>query len=140
MHAEPFVCYRPAPESAAEFAALPYDVFDREGAADYVREHPRSFLAIDRPETGFSPDHDMYAHDVYAHAAELLHERVIRTAIRHVHEIGAALNHWQTPRPEARPETPRGEPSETRPSSGRSSARPTSAATPAAPSSTTRAP
>ena len=76
MHAEPFVCYRPAPESAAEFAALPYDVFDREGAAAYVSEHPRSFLAIDRPETGFSPDHDMYADDVYAHAAELLRERV----------------------------------------------------------------
>ena len=56
MHAEPFACYRPAPESAAEFAALPYDVFDREGAAAYVSEHPRSFLAIDRPETGFSPD------------------------------------------------------------------------------------
>ena len=76
MHAEPFVCYRPAPESAAEFAALPYDVFDREGAAAYVSEHPRSFLAIDRPETGFSPDHDMYADDVYAHASELLRERV----------------------------------------------------------------
>ena len=76
MHAEPFVCYRPAPESAAKFAALPYDVFDREGAAAYVREHPRSFLAIDRPETGFSPDHDMYADDVYAHASELLRERV----------------------------------------------------------------
>lgn len=76
MHAEPFACYRPAPESAAEFAALPYDVFDREGAAAYVSEHPRSFLAIDRPETGFSPDHDMYADDVYAHASELLRERV----------------------------------------------------------------
>ena len=57
MHAEPFACYRPAPESAAEFAALPYDVFDREGAAAYVSEHPRSFLGIDRPETGFSSDH-----------------------------------------------------------------------------------
>ena len=56
MHAEPFACYRPAPESAAEFDALPYDVFDREGAAAYASEHPRSFLGIDRPETGFSPD------------------------------------------------------------------------------------
>ena len=76
MHAEPFVCYRPAQESAAEFAALPYDVFDREEAARYVTAHPRSFLAIDRPETSFSPDHDMYADDVYARASELLRERV----------------------------------------------------------------
>lgn len=76
MHAEPFVCYRPTPQSAAEFAALPYDVFDREGAAHYVKAHPRSFLAIDRPETSFAPEHDMYADDVYARAAELLHERV----------------------------------------------------------------
>ena len=76
MHAEPFVCYRPAQESAAEFASLPYDVFDRKEAARYVKAHPRSFLAIDRPETSFSPEHDMYADDVYARAAELLHERV----------------------------------------------------------------
>lgn len=77
MHAEPFTCYRPTtPEAAAEFASLPYDVFDRKGAADYVAAHPKSFLAIDRPETAFDADHDMYADDVYAKAAEILHERV----------------------------------------------------------------
>ncbi len=77
MHAEPFTCYRPTTPAAAEsFASLPYDVFDRASAAEYVAAHPKSFLAIDRPETAFSPDHDMYADDVYAKAAELLRERV----------------------------------------------------------------
>lgn len=38
--------------------------------------HPRSFLAIDRPETQFSPDVDMYSAEVYAKAAELLKERI----------------------------------------------------------------
>lgn len=76
MHAEPITCYRPSPERAREFAALPYDVYDREGAAREVARNPRSFLAIDRPETGFAPEHDMYADDVYEHAHELLAERV----------------------------------------------------------------
>ena len=76
MHVEPITCYRPRPERAAEFAAPPYDVFDRAGAAAYVAAHPNSFLAIDRPETGFSPDHDMYADEVYAHAHDLLASRV----------------------------------------------------------------
>lgn len=72
MRVEPIRCYRPAPDKAATFASLPYDVFDRAQAASYVQRHPGSFLAIDRPETFFSPDHDMYAPDVYAKAAELL--------------------------------------------------------------------
>lgn len=76
MHAEPFTCYRPSPDRAEGFASLPYDVFDREEAAAYVARHPGSFLAIDRPETSFPPDHDMYADDVYERAHELLAERV----------------------------------------------------------------
>ncbi|MBP3885042.1 MAG: DUF1015 domain-containing protein [Olsenella sp.] len=72
MRVEPISCYRPRPEKAAEFAALPYDVFDREQARAYVKAHPGSFLAIDRPETAFSPEQDMYAPEVYAKAAELI--------------------------------------------------------------------
>ena len=72
MRAEPICCYRPRPETAATFASLPYDVFDRQQARAYVESHPGSFLAIDRPETAFAPDHDMYAPDVYAKAAELI--------------------------------------------------------------------
>lgn len=76
MHAEPITCYRPRPERAREFAAPPYDVFDDAGAAAYVSEHPRSFLAIDRPETAFEPGHDPYADEVYAKAHDLLAARV----------------------------------------------------------------
>ena len=56
MRVLPFPCTRPAPEHAADVAALPYDVFDRAEAASYVAAHPGSFLAIDRPETQFPPD------------------------------------------------------------------------------------
>ncbi len=56
--------------------ALPYDVFDRGEAAEYVEDRPLSFLNIDRPETQFPADQDMYAPEVYARGAELLHERL----------------------------------------------------------------
>ena len=103
MHADPIYCYRPTPERAAEFAAPAYDVFDRAGAAAYVEAHPRSFLAIDRPETGFAPDHDMYAADVYEHARDLLNERVADgTLLRdekpcyYVWRLATAESHTQT--------------------------------------------
>ena len=76
MHAYPMSCLRPAPDKAATFAALPYDVFDRASAKAYVEAHPKSFLAIDRPETAFGPGQDMYAPEVYAKAKELLDERI----------------------------------------------------------------
>lgn len=76
MKVLPFPCIRPVPERAAEVAALPYDVFDRAEAAAYVSEHPLSFLGIDRPETQFAPEQDMYAPEVYARGAELLQERI----------------------------------------------------------------
>jgi uncharacterized protein (DUF1015 family) len=76
MHAEPFVCYRPRPERAQDFASLPYDVFTKEEAREAVARRPRSFLAIDRPETAFDPSHDMHAPDVYEKAASLLADRV----------------------------------------------------------------
>ena len=75
MHVGPIACYRPTPEKAAEFAALPYDVFDRAEAAAYVAEHPNSFLAIDRPESAFGPEQDMYAPEVYAKAGELIRSK-----------------------------------------------------------------
>lgn len=76
MRALPFPCIRPVPEHASEVAALPYDVFDRGEAAEHVEGRPLSFLNIDRPETQFPADQDMYAPEVYARGAELLHERI----------------------------------------------------------------
>lgn len=76
MKALPFPCIRPIPEYAADAAALPYDVFDRAEAAAYVAKRPLSFLNIDRPETQFDANQDMYAPEVYARGAELLRERI----------------------------------------------------------------
>ena len=71
MRVVPISCLRPAPEHAGRFAAPPYDVFDNEQARAYVQAHPKSFLDVDRPETAFAPDYDMYAPEVYAHAADV---------------------------------------------------------------------
>lgn len=76
MRVEPISCLRPVPERAGGFAAPPYDVFDDEQARSYVAAHPRSFLDVDRPETAFGPEQDPYAPEVYAHAAEVVRERV----------------------------------------------------------------
>ena len=67
----PFKAVRPAAGLAEKVAALPYDVYSREEAAAYVKDRPLSFLNIDRPETAFPPESDMYADEVYDHAAEL---------------------------------------------------------------------
>ena len=75
MRVSPITCYRPEPKEAATFAALPYDVFNRAEAAAYVAEHPGSFLAIDRPETAFGPEQDMYAPEVYQKAGELIRQK-----------------------------------------------------------------
>ncbi len=76
MDIYPFAAVRPAREVAAQVAALPYDVFDRAEAARAVEGRPLSFLNIDRPETQFSPEQDMYAPEVYAKARELFDARL----------------------------------------------------------------
>ncbi len=76
MRVDPISCLRPTSERAGSFAAPPYDVFDDEEARAYVASHPQSFLDIDRPETAFPEDHDPYAPEVYAHAADVMAARV----------------------------------------------------------------
>ncbi len=68
----PFQAYRPAAGLESEIAALPYDVYNREEAAEEVKKHPGSFLAIDRAETQFAPEVDTYADCVYEKAHDLL--------------------------------------------------------------------
>lgn len=69
---QPFQAIRPQAVKAAEIAALPYDVYNRKEAKEEVQRHPHSFLSIDRPETQFPDDADMYAPAVYEKAKELL--------------------------------------------------------------------
>ena len=64
----PFSCLRPAPEVVSRIAALPYDVYNRAEARLVVQQEPLSFLAIDRPETQFPEETDMYSQPVYEKA------------------------------------------------------------------------
>lgn len=75
MIVKPFAAVRPTASVADQVAALPYDVYDRVEAAAAVDGEPLSFLNIDRPETQFSADVDMYAPEVYAKARELFDAR-----------------------------------------------------------------
>ena len=72
----PFKAYRPAEGKAEIIASLPYDVFNRQEAREAVKKNPDSFLAIDRPETFFSEDQDMYAPEVYKKAHDVLWDRI----------------------------------------------------------------
>lgn len=69
---KPFCCVHPARGLEQKIAALPYDVYSREEARRAVEGKPLSFLNIDRPETLFGPEQDMYAQEVYEAAKERL--------------------------------------------------------------------
>ena len=73
---KPFYCIRPREDRAAQVAALPYDVYSREEARRAVAGRPLLFLNIDRPETQFSQDMDMYDDRVYEKARELFDEEL----------------------------------------------------------------
>ncbi len=72
----PFKAYRPAKGLEAKIAALPYDVYNREEALEVVKKNPQSFLAIDRAETQFGQDMDMYADEVYDKAREMMWQQI----------------------------------------------------------------
>ena len=73
---KPFQAIRPRSEVAERVAALPYDVYERTEARIQTQKEPLSFLTIDRPETQFEPECDMYADRVYTKAHDLLWERI----------------------------------------------------------------
>ena len=72
----PFRGIRPDRKYVQRVAALPYDVYHREEAAEEAAKDRLSFLNIDRPETQFGPEHDMYAPDVYQMAHDMLWQQV----------------------------------------------------------------
>lgn len=75
MIVKPFAAVRPTASVADQVAALPYDVYDRVEAVAAVDGEPLSFLNIDRPETQFPADADMYAPEAYTKARELFDAR-----------------------------------------------------------------
>ena len=70
----PFRALRPAEGKEKDVAALPYDVYSREEARRKTQGDPLTFLRIDRPETQFPPEQDMYAECVYRRGDQMLRE------------------------------------------------------------------
>ena len=75
---KPFRAVRPNTELVHKVAALPYDVYNRVEAREAALKEPVSFLNIDRPETQFPEDYDMYATEVYEKAASMLREQKVQ--------------------------------------------------------------
>ena len=99
---KPFPAIRPQAVKAAQIAALPYDVFTREEAVKEIEDHPLSFLRVDRPETNFPEETDMYSPEVYEKAGELLRKLIDtgnlcqdREPCYYIYELSAG-NHVQT--------------------------------------------
>ncbi len=76
----PFRALRPREDLAERIAALPYDVYSSEEARKAVQGDDYTFLRIDRPETQFPEGYDMYAHEVYEKARDML-EQMIREGL-----------------------------------------------------------
>lgn len=70
----PFCAVRPKEGLEDKIAALPYDVYNRKEAREVTERNPLSFLRIDRAETQFAEDADMYAPCIYEKASSLLQE------------------------------------------------------------------
>ena len=68
----PFQALRPTPESAAQVAAVPYDVVNAEEAQSLAAANPLSFLHVSRAEIDLPADTNPYADAVYAKAVENL--------------------------------------------------------------------
>lgn len=66
----PFAALRPAAETAARVAAVPYDVVNTEEARALAADNPLSFLHVSRPEIDLPPGTDPHGEPVYARARE----------------------------------------------------------------------
>ena len=73
---KPFVGIRPSKDKADKIAALPYDVYSSAEARVVVSEEPLSFLRIDRAETQFAEDVNIYDAKVYQKAHDILWDMV----------------------------------------------------------------
>ncbi len=71
-----FKAFRPEKSISHRVAALPYDVYNRSEARKEALKDNISFLNIDRPETQFPEDQDMYAPEVYEKAKEMLDDEI----------------------------------------------------------------
>lgn len=75
----PFKALRPHEKVAHLVASVPYDVVNREEAAELAKGNPISFLRVTRSEIEMSESIDVYSKEVYQKAKENL-ERLINDA------------------------------------------------------------
>ncbi len=76
----PFRGLRPEPQWAARVASPPYDVLSSKEARELVRDNPRSFLRVNKPEVDFPRDISAYSQEVYQRGRENL-QRLIDDGI-----------------------------------------------------------
>jgi uncharacterized protein (DUF1015 family) len=72
----PFQALRPIPEKAAQVAAVPYDVVNREESVELAKGNPWSFLHISRSEICLPAETDPYSERVYSKARENFNELI----------------------------------------------------------------
>ncbi len=77
---KPFAAWRPRPEVAAQVAAPPYDVVNREEAARLATGNPLSFLHVGRSDIDLPADVDPYDDRVYQAARDNL-DRFVRDGV-----------------------------------------------------------
>jgi uncharacterized protein (DUF1015 family) len=75
----PFKALRPTKEKAQLVASVPYDVVNREEAADFAKGNPLSYLHITRSEIDLPNVNDVYSKEIYQKAKENLN-RIIKEA------------------------------------------------------------
>jgi len=71
-----FRAVRPAPDLAAQVAALPYDVMNSQEARNMVADNPYSFLHVDKAEIDMDPTIDLYDTRVYEKARDNLNRMI----------------------------------------------------------------
>lgn len=80
MRFQPFAAWRPRPDLAARVAAPPYDVVNREEAAQFAAGLPESFLHVGRSDIDLPADTDPYDARIYATARANL-DRFMRDGV-----------------------------------------------------------
>jgi uncharacterized protein (DUF1015 family) len=69
----PFPGWRPPPALAAQVAALPYDVMNRDEARQMAAGNPLSLLHVTRPDIDLPDDADVHGEVAYTQARKALH-------------------------------------------------------------------
>jgi len=92
----PFYNYQVKPEMASAVAALPYDIYTLQEAAQEIDRQPLSFLRIDRT-AAILPEVDEYADLVYDQAKKLLQQDIQSGLYQHDQDCRFFLYRMQWP-------------------------------------------